>query len=131
MAPDQIRHYRIALGPGVSRLTIQAPIEQPKGERRWLGATLYGLDATATGLPLRDAPRAIVPALALLLLALGFVWSARRGHAIVADPVENLSPVAKREHAREPLQLACERGTLFTACVDGRHPSLLQIGRRL
>jgi hypothetical protein len=84
-SPEQMRHYQVALGPGVSALTIEAPIEQPPaGERRWLGVTLYGLAATASGLPMRAAAQAIIPALGLLLLALGFAWSARRGHAIVA-----------------------------------------------
>ena len=83
-APDQIRHYQVVLGQDVSKLMIEAPIEQPAGERRWLGVTLYDLTATASGLPLRAAAQAIVPALALLLLALGFAWSARRGHAIIA-----------------------------------------------
>jgi 4-amino-4-deoxy-L-arabinose transferase-like glycosyltransferase len=83
-APDQIRHYHVVLGQDVSNLVIEAPIEQPAGERRWLGVTLYGLTATASGLPLRAATQAIVPALVLGLLALGFAWSARRGHAIIA-----------------------------------------------
>jgi 4-amino-4-deoxy-L-arabinose transferase-like glycosyltransferase len=83
-APEQIRHYQVVLGQDVSTLMIEAPIEQPAGERRWLGVTLYNLTATASGLPLRAAAQAIVPALALLLLTLGFAWSARRGHAIIA-----------------------------------------------
>jgi|SRR6266545_2200536 len=83
-APDQIRHYKVVLGQDASDLTIESPIEQPAGERRWLGVTLYDLTATASGLPLRAAAQAIVPALALLLLALGVAWSARRGHAIIA-----------------------------------------------
>ncbi|HJZ49125.1 MAG TPA: hypothetical protein VKE41_18235 [Roseiflexaceae bacterium] len=83
-SPDQVRHYHAALGPNVATLTIEAPIEQPAGERRWLGVTLYDLTATASGLPLRAATQAVVPALALLLLALGFAWSVWRGQAIVA-----------------------------------------------
>src|SRR4051812_16913629 len=83
-APEQIRHYHVVLGQDVSTLTIEAPIEQPAGERRWLGVTLYDLTATASGLPLRAAAQAIVPGLIVLLLALGVVWSARRGHAIIA-----------------------------------------------
>jgi hypothetical protein len=83
-APDQIRHYHVVLGQDVANLTIEAPIEQPAGERRWLGVTLYDLTATASGLPLPAAAQASMPALALALLALGFVWSAMRGHAIIA-----------------------------------------------
>jgi hypothetical protein len=86
-APDQIRYYRVVLGQNVGNLTIEAPIEQPTGERRWLGVTLYDLTATASGLPLQAAARAIVPALVLGLLALGFFWSTRRGHAIIAGLV--------------------------------------------
>jgi hypothetical protein len=86
-APERIRHYRIVLEQNVSTLTIEAPIEQPVGERRWLGVTLYGLTATASGLPLQLAGQAIIPALVLLLLALGFAWSAWRGHAIIAGLV--------------------------------------------
>jgi len=83
-APEQIRHYHVVLEQNLPTLTIEAPIAQPMGERRWLGVTLYDLAATASGLPLPAAAQAIIPALALLLLALGFVWSARRGHAIIA-----------------------------------------------
>ncbi|MEO7909926.1 MAG: hypothetical protein ABIV47_09770 [Roseiflexaceae bacterium] len=82
-APEQIRHYHVVLDQGVSKLLIEAPIEQPAGERRWLGVTLYDLTATASGLPLRAATQAIMPTLVLLLLALGFAWSARRGYAII------------------------------------------------
>ncbi|HEU5104186.1 MAG TPA: hypothetical protein VFU22_34450 [Roseiflexaceae bacterium] len=84
-APEQVRHYHIALSPDISQLTIEAPIDRPPaGERRWLGVTLYDLAATAGGLPLPAAGQAIVPALALMLLVVGFAWSVRRGHAIVA-----------------------------------------------
>ncbi len=89
-APDQIRHYHIVLGQNASTLTIESPIEQPAGERRWLGVTLYDLTATASGLPLRAAAQAIVPTLALLLLALVprraaiFCGSTWRGQAIIA-----------------------------------------------
>jgi len=89
-APDQIRHYQVVLSQDISNLTIESPIEQPAGERRWLGVTLYDLTATASGLPLRAAAQAIVPALALLLLAVAacraakFRGSTWRGHAIIA-----------------------------------------------
>jgi 4-amino-4-deoxy-L-arabinose transferase-like glycosyltransferase len=82
-APEQIRHYHVVLGQDVANLVIEAPIEQPAGERRWLGVTLYGLTATSSGLPLLAAMQAIVPALVLALLAVGFAWSVRQGHAII------------------------------------------------
>jgi hypothetical protein len=95
-APEQLRHYHVALGPDVATLTIAAPIERPPaGERRWLGVTLYGLAATADGLPLQAAALASVPALALALLTLALLalapgraakyrGSTWRGPAIVA-----------------------------------------------
>jgi hypothetical protein len=66
-------------------VTILAPVEQPPaGDRRWLGVTLYDLTATARGVPLQAALQAFVPALALLLLALGLIWSVQRGHGQIA-----------------------------------------------
>jgi 4-amino-4-deoxy-L-arabinose transferase-like glycosyltransferase len=84
-APDQVRHYHAALAPSATTLTLQAPVERPPaGEKRWLGVTLYGLEAQASGLPLRAAAQAAVPAAALVLVAIGLVATARRGHAIIA-----------------------------------------------
>jgi hypothetical protein len=84
-APDQLRHYRAALAPATTTLTILAPVEQPPaGDRRYLGVTLYDLTATARGLPLQAAVQSVLPALVLLLLVLGLAWSIRRGQGLLA-----------------------------------------------
>lgn len=80
-APDQVRHYHLLLPPETGAIRIDTPVElPPDGEPRYLGATLYGVRATADGLP----RWAIPPALGAGLLALLLWWSVRRGYGPLA-----------------------------------------------
>jgi hypothetical protein len=79
-APDHVRRYHILLSPAAASLTLETAVDRPPGgDQRWLGVTVYGLEATASGLPLPAAAQALVPALGVLLLALAAVWSMRHG----------------------------------------------------
>jgi hypothetical protein len=84
-AQDQARIYRLLLPPSAGVLLLRATVAQPPGrDPRWLGVQLLGLEATATGWPVRAAQSALLVALASVPLALVAAWSIRRGYALVA-----------------------------------------------
>jgi hypothetical protein len=85
VAPDQARTYRLLLPPDAGALMLRSTVEQPPGrDPRWLGVQLLGLEATASGWPMRAALDALKIALASLPLTLIATWSVRRGYAVVA-----------------------------------------------
>jgi hypothetical protein len=75
-----VRRYRVELPASASFLTLETAAEQPpEGDRRWLGVTIYGLEAATSGLSLRTVARALGLALGGLLAVLALVWGAGRG----------------------------------------------------
>jgi hypothetical protein len=79
-APDTRRDYRLLLPPGAEALTLETPVElPPEGDPRWLGVTLYRIEAVPSGPPLRAAGLALLLTLAAALAALALGWAWRRG----------------------------------------------------
>jgi hypothetical protein len=82
-APDELRHYRMLLPPDVNSLQIDTTVEKPPGrEPRWLGITIYGLEARPSGWPLGTVAQALALLPAFLLAALAFSWAVQRGFGI-------------------------------------------------
>jgi hypothetical protein len=83
-APEHMRRYHVALPPSVTSLSLDTGVAQPPaGDRRWLGVTVYGASATASGLPLRAGGWALAITLATLLVITVLGWGARRGYGSV------------------------------------------------
>jgi 4-amino-4-deoxy-L-arabinose transferase-like glycosyltransferase len=81
------RHYRLLLPASTSALLLHSPVERPPpgaDELRWLGVMLHEVYATPSGLPLRAAGLALLPALASLPLLLALRWLLHRGYGPLA-----------------------------------------------
>jgi 4-amino-4-deoxy-L-arabinose transferase-like glycosyltransferase len=77
------RHYRLLLPPGTAALLLHSPVERPPpgaDELRWLGVMLHEVTVTPSGLPLRAAGLALLPALASVPLLLALRWLVRQGY---------------------------------------------------
>jgi hypothetical protein len=82
-APDELRHYRLLLAPDTSFIQLDTLAEKPPGrEPRWLGVTVYGLEATANGLPLQRLAQALALLPAFALVGLCAAWAVRGGFAV-------------------------------------------------
>lgn len=81
----QTRTYTVLVPPDATTLTVQTPVSRPPGgEWRWLGVQVFGLDAAASGLPLRAIGTALLLALLSIPIILASSWIVRRGHGPIA-----------------------------------------------